>query len=60
MKLHESTKCTIAKGKNGENLPYLKITELLLVHCNFVNNDYQQHSRILYAFVSRKNHYVFY
>ena len=37
--------------KNGENLPHLEITEVILVHCNIVNNDYQQDSRVLYTFV---------
>ena len=35
-----------AKDKNGENLPHLEITEVVLVHCNIVNNDYQQDSRV--------------
>ena len=33
---------------------HLEIVELILVHCNLVNNDYQQDSRILYAFVPKK------
>ena len=36
-------------------MPHLEITEVLLVHCNMVNNDYQQYSRILYTFVSNKS-----
>ena len=35
-------------------MPHLEIVELVLVHCNLVNNDYQQHSRILYTFVPNK------
>ena len=35
-------------------MPHLEITELALVHCNLVNNDYQQDLRILYTFVSNK------
>ena len=31
-------------------MPYLEITEVVLVHCNIVNNDYQQYSRVLYIF----------
>ena len=54
MKLLGSTKSTITKDKNGENLPHLRIAELVLVHCNLVNNDYQQDSRILYTFVPNK------
>ena len=39
---------------NGENVPHLEITKLVLVHCNIVNNDYQQDSRVLYTFVPNK------
>ena len=42
MKLPGSTKNKITKHKNGENVPHLEITEVVLVHCNMVNNDYQQ------------------
>ena len=44
----------ITKNKNGENVPHLAVVELVLVHCNIVNNDYQQDSRILYTFVPNK------
>ena len=54
MKLLGSTESKIAKDKNGENVPHLKIVELVLVNCNLVNNDYQQDSRILYTFVPNK------
>ena len=54
MKLLESTKNKITEDKNGENVPHLEITEVVLVHCNIVNNDYQQHSRKLYTFVPNK------
>ena len=54
MKLLESTENKIAKDKNGGNVPHLEITEVLLVHCNIVNNDYQQDSRVLYTFVPNK------
>ena len=37
MKLLGSTKSKITKDENGENLPYLEITELILIHCNVVN-----------------------
>ena len=55
MKLLGSTKNKITKDKNGENVPHLEITEVVLVHCNMVNNDYQQDSRILYTFVPHKS-----
>ena len=54
MKLLGSTKNKITKDKNGENVPHLEITEVVLVHCNIANNDYQQDSRVLCTFVSNK------
>ena len=41
MKLLGSTKKKINKNKNGENVPHLEITEVVLVHCYIVNNDDQ-------------------
>ena len=40
IKLLGNTKSKITKDKNGENVSYLEITEVVLVHCNIVNNDY--------------------
>ena len=54
MKFFGSTKSNIIKDKNGENVPHLEITEVVLVHCNIVNNSYQHNSRVLYAFVPNK------
>ena len=54
MKLLESAESKITKNENGENVPHLEVVELVLVHCNLVNNDYQQDSRILYTFVPNK------
>ena len=54
MKFLGSTKSEISKDKNGENVPHLEVVELVLVHCNLLNNDYQQGSRILYTFVPSK------
>ena len=53
-KLLGSTKNKITKDKNGENVSHLEINEVILVHCNIVNNDYQQDSRVLYMFVPNK------
>ena len=50
MKLLGSTGNGINKSKNGESLPHLEITEVVLVHYNIVNNDYQQDLRVLYIF----------
>ena len=55
MKLIASTESKINKDKNGENVPHLEVVELVLVHCNLVNNDYQQDSRILFTFVPNKS-----
>ena len=46
MKLLGSTKTRINKDKNGENVPHLETTEVVLIHCNIVNNDYQKDSRV--------------
>ena len=54
MKLLGSTDSKITKDKNGENVPHLEIVELVLIHCKFVNNNYQQNSRILYKFIPNK------
>ena len=49
-----STENKITKVKNSEDVPHVEITEVVLVHCNIVNNDYQQDSRVLYTFVPNK------
>ena len=54
MKLLGNTENKITKDKNGENVLHLEITELVLVHCNIVNNDYRQDSRVLYTFAPNK------
>ena len=54
MKLLGSTENKLTKDKNGENVPHLEIT-VVLVHCNIVDNYYQQDSRELYTFVPNKS-----
>ena len=54
MTLLGSTEIKITGEKNGGNVPHLEIVELVLIHCNIVNNNYQQNSRILYTFVPNK------
>ena len=54
MKLLGSTEKKITKDENAENVLHLEITEVLLAHCNIVNNDYQQDSRVLCTFVPNK------
>ena len=44
MKLLGSTENKVHKDKNGENVPHFEITEVVLVHCNIVNNDCKQDS----------------
>ena len=56
MKLLGSTKDIIDVDKNSENVPKLDNVEIVLVHCNLVNNAYQQHSRALFTFVPNKLH----
>ena len=48
-KLLGSTKSKITKDNNCENVSYLEITEIILIHCNVANNSYQQNSRVLYT-----------
>ena len=56
MKLLGSTKDIIDADKNGENVPKLENVEVVLVHCNLVNNSYQQASRVLFTFVPNKQY----
>ena len=55
MKLLGSTKSKITKNEKSENVSNLEITEGVLVHCNIVNNYYQQNSRVLYTFIPNKS-----
>ena len=55
MKLLGSNESKITEDKNGANVPHLEITELVLVHCNIVKNNYQQDSRVLYTFIPNKS-----
>ena len=55
MKLLGRAKHQITKEENGENVSRLKIAEVVLVYCNFVNNDYQQDGRVLFTFVAKKS-----
>ena len=41
MKLHGSTENKITKNKNDINVPHFEIKEVVLIHCNIANNDYQ-------------------
>ena len=50
-----NTKSKITKDKNGENVPHLEIAEVILLHCNIFNNNYEQGSIVLYTFVPSKS-----
>ena len=56
MKLLGSAKDIIDSDKNGENVPRLENVEVVLLHCNLVNNSYQQASRVLFTFVPNKQY----
>ena len=44
----------MTKEKNTVNVPHLGITEVALLHCNVLNNNYEQDSWVLYTFVPNK------
>ena len=54
MKLLGSTENKITKDKNCQNVPYLEITDVAVILCNIVSNDYEQDSRVFYMFVPNK------
>ena len=56
MKLLGSTKDTIDAYKNSENVPKLENVEVVSVHCNLVNNNYQQALGVLFTFVPNKQY----
>ena len=55
MKLLGSTKSKINKDGNGENVPNVEITQVVIIHYNIVKNGYQQDLRVLYTFVPNKS-----
>ena len=54
MKLLGSTIKDVDQNKDEENVPKLGSVEVILVHCNLVNNSYQQASKLLFTFVLSK------
>ena len=60
MKLFGRTKSRITKNENSENVPHLEITEVVLIHCHIVNNNYQPDSRVLYTFTPSNIHIMKY
>ena len=55
MKLLGSTKIKVTKNENIEYMHPIETTELVFLHWNFVNNDYQQDSKVLHTFVPNKS-----
>ena len=53
-KLLGSTKKDIDEDKDREDVPKLESVEVVLIHCNLVNNNYQQTSKLLFTFVPNK------
>ena len=58
MKLLASTKKDVNVNKDGEIVPKLESVEIVLVHCNLVNNNYRQASKVLFTFVPNKQLYL--
>ena len=54
MTLLESTKKYVDQDKDREDVPKLESIEVVLEHCNLVNNNYQQVSEVLLTFVPNK------
>ena len=54
MNLLGITKSKITKDESDKNIPNLEIAEVMLVHCNIVNSNYQQDSRVLCKLASNK------
>ena len=56
MRLLGSSTDTIDGDKNSEFVPKLESVDLVLLHCNLVNNSYQQASKVLFTFVTNKKY----
>ena len=56
MKLLGSSKKDVDKNEDGENVPELESVEVVLGHCNLVNNSYQKASKVLFTFVPNKQY----
>ena len=55
MKLLGSTKSKISKDRNRKNIRHFEITEVVLISCSTVVNNYQQNSLVLNTFVPNKS-----
>ena len=54
MRLLGSTRKDFGQDKDGEDVPKLESVEVVLVHCNLVNNNYKQASKVLFTFFPNK------
>ena len=54
MQLLRISKKDVDQNKDGQNVPKLEFVEVVLVHCNLVNNNYQQASKVLFTFATNK------
>ena len=54
MELLGKVKRDAGKDKDGEDIPKLESVEVVLLHCNLVNNSYQKASKLLFTFVPNK------
>ena len=54
MKLSGSTRKDVDQDEDGEDVPKLESVEIVLVHCNLVNNNYEQVYKVLFTFASNK------
>ena len=50
----EAPKVKKTEKKKGANVLHFEVTEVVLVHCNTDNNDYQQDSRVLYMILPNR------
>ena len=55
LKLLKSAKSEMNRDKNGKIVSYLKVTEVVLIHCYIVSNYYHQDSKVLFTFVPNKS-----
>ena len=55
LKLLWSTRSEITMDENSKNVPHLEITEVVLVYCNIVRNNYRHDWRAFYIFVPNKS-----
>ena len=53
MKLLGSTKKDLDQDKGGEDLSKLESVKVVLGHCNLVNNNYQQTSKVFFYFCTK-------